>query len=77
MPLSPWDLDTEEWAEDELKIVDLEVLEAANHEAALRASQDPSPPTPEELEEEAALDEFIRTLTVGANGRSGRRARNK
>ena len=47
---------------DGLALENLRILEAVYHEAALMASEDPSPPTSEELEDEAALAEFVREL---------------
>ena len=38
------------------------ILEIVYHEAALMASEDPSPPSSEELEHEAALAAFVERL---------------
>ena len=38
------------------------ILEVVYHEAALMASEDPSPPSSEELEHEAALAAFVERL---------------
>ena len=40
----------------------LRVFDALYHNAGVVASEDKSPPTPEELEEEAALAEFVERL---------------
>jgi hypothetical protein len=40
----------------------LRVLDALYHNAGIVASEDMSPPTPEELEEVAALGEFLERL---------------
>jgi hypothetical protein len=40
----------------------LRILDAVFHNAGIVAAEDPSPPTPEELAEEAVLAEFIDRL---------------
>jgi len=40
----------------------LRMLDALYHNAGIVASEDPSPPTPEEVEGEAALAEFVKHL---------------
>lgn len=47
---------------DGLAPKNLRILETVYHEAALLASEDPSPPSPEELEDEAALAAFVAHL---------------
>lgn len=40
----------------------LRILEAVYHEAAVIASEDPSPPTPDEIEDEVAIADVVARL---------------
>ena len=40
----------------------LRILEAVYHEAALIASEDPSPPTPDEIDDEVAIADVVARL---------------
>lgn len=50
---------------DGLAEENLRILDAVFHEAGVLASEDPSPPTAEELEDEAAVAEFVRKMIAG------------
>jgi hypothetical protein len=50
----------------ELDERDLRILDALYHNAGIVASEDPSPPTSEELEEEAVLARFLERLIAGS-----------
>jgi hypothetical protein len=49
---------------DGLAEENLRILDAVFHEAGVIASEDPSPPTAEELDDEAAVGGFLRRLTA-------------
>lgn len=53
---------TDDELDDGLDERNLRLLDAVYHHAALIASEDPSPPTPEELAEEAALARRLERL---------------
>jgi len=57
--------ETDESETDGLDEKNLRLLDALYHNAGIVASEDPSPPMPHELEDEAALTAFMERLIRG------------
>ena len=57
MPPDDWEDPVDGSSEKNLRI-----LEAVYHEAALMASEDPSPPTPDEIDDEVAIADVVARL---------------